>query len=189
MCRTKDRILAHAREQALDVRVVELRSTDGAAVEDVAAMLDSVLIHASNNADDLAEAKEALEGLTAQLESSSAQAGGLEAALSQAQAALVVAQAEGGASKAAEADARAALEAATVQLDEQLGRVAELEGVEAELRETLGSHCGAARRERGAPRARLKPRKSSCRARSRRPRASSRHRARAWQSWSRPGVA
>ena len=57
-CSAKERILAHAREQELDVPVT-VTERGSVAVEDVATMLDRVLINSSNNADSLADAREA----------------------------------------------------------------------------------------------------------------------------------
>ena len=62
MCvyRTKARILAHANEQAITLPLSIATAQDGTQVTDVATMLDSILIHASNSSDDLAEARDAL---------------------------------------------------------------------------------------------------------------------------------
>ena len=58
-CRAKERILAHGKEQHLDIPVT-VTERGSVAVEDVASMLDTVLINSSNNTDQLCELQEAL---------------------------------------------------------------------------------------------------------------------------------
>jgi chromosome segregation ATPase len=58
-CRAKERILAHGKEQHLDIPVA-VTERGSVAVEDVACMLDTVLINSSNNADRLCELQDAL---------------------------------------------------------------------------------------------------------------------------------
>ena len=60
-------------------------------------MLDSILIHASNHSDDLAEARDALVATTAQLESTAAQVAALEATARSSEQRLAERQAEAGA--------------------------------------------------------------------------------------------
>lgn len=58
-CSAKERILAHSKEQGLEIPVM-VTERNSVAVEDVASMLDKVLITSSNNADDVCDLQDAL---------------------------------------------------------------------------------------------------------------------------------
>jgi hypothetical protein len=62
-CRAKERILAHSKEQQLEIPVI-VTERNSVTIEDVASMLDNVLITSSNNADEVCELKEALAAAT-----------------------------------------------------------------------------------------------------------------------------
>jgi hypothetical protein len=58
-CRAKERILAHSKEQRLDIPVM-VTERHSVAVEDVASMLDKILLTSSNNADEVCDLQDAL---------------------------------------------------------------------------------------------------------------------------------
>jgi chromosome segregation ATPase len=71
-CRAKERILAFAREQGLELHDTLLHDRNGIAIEDVAALLDPVFIHACNSSDNLDEARDALVAAASALENTEA---------------------------------------------------------------------------------------------------------------------
>ena len=97
-----------------------LASDDGAEVEDVAAMLDTVLIHASNMSDDLEEAREALAATAASLEEAQANRNALDATSKDLKIALDTAAGE----LAARAELLQTFESQQASLQQEVGHVA-----------------------------------------------------------------